>query len=343
MARTEKIKVILYGVGAMGRMTAGLMIEKGMDIVAAIDKYSHVGEDLGDVLELGHKMGVTVSDDPEKVLANTKADIVSVCAKSLIKDMQPIFVECLSHGFNVVSLAEEPFYPWRTKPEESAAMDAVAKKHGVTLTSTGIQDVMWLNLFCTLSACAVRIDKVIGRAVSDNNEYGEEATKSIGIGLTVEQFEERSRTQQVDPSWFGMTLEAIVSRLELKPVSIRDWVEPIVCDHDIYYKAADKDIKAGLVTGWRQISEIETENGPTFRAEFDSKICDTGEKECNRWEILGLPNIVMEIPFMDAPNIICSSIVNRIPDVINAAPGFCTLDKMPSPMYRTQKPEYYIG
>ena len=43
MARTEKVKVIVYGVGAMGRMTANLMLEKGYEIVAAIDKYAHVG------------------------------------------------------------------------------------------------------------------------------------------------------------------------------------------------------------------------------------------------------------------------------------------------------------
>ena len=343
MARTEKVKVIVYGVGAMGRMTANLMLEKGYEIVAAIDKYAHVGEDFGDVLGLDHKLGFTVSDDPDVVLSSTKADIVSICAKSLLKDMEPIFAQCLSYGFNVVSLAEETFWPWRIQPEASARLDKLAKDHGVTLTSCGIQDVVWLNAFCTLSACCHKMDKVIGRAVADQSPYGIEATKGIGFGLTVEEFNARTDLGEADPNWFGMTLEAIISRLQMTPTSIKDILEPVVVDHDVYYPGGDMTIPAGRVAGWNQITEIETAEGTTFRCEFISKICEKEGEEFHGWEIQGQPNMKQVIPGLEPPFIICSSIVNRIPDVINAAPGLVSLDKMPSPMYRSQLPETYIN
>lgn len=343
MPRAEKIKVIVYGVGAMGRMTAGLMTEKGYEIVAAIDKYAHVGEDLGDVLNLGHKMGITVNDNPEEVLSSTKADIVVVCAKSLIKDMQPIFEECLSYGFNVVSLAEETFYSWRSNPVESASMDKIAKEHGVTLTSAGIQDVVWLNLACTMSACCHRMDKIIGRAVADQNIYGEEATKGIGFGLTEEQFRERTKSGNVDPDWFGRTLEALAARLGMTPTKITNSLEPVLAEHKTHYAGGNRDIEAGLVRGWNQITEIETKEGTVLRSEFISKICDPDEPEFHGWEFVGQPNLKVTIPGLEPPYIICSSIVNRIPDVINAEPGFVSIDKMPAPMYRTKKPESYIN
>ena len=342
METTKKIKIICYGAGAMGRMTAGLLLEKGYEIVAAIDKYSHVGEDFGNVMGLDHKLGFTVSDKPEEVLKNTKADIVVVCAKSLLKDMKPIFEQCLSHGFNVISLAEESFWPWRICPKESTALDRLAKEKNVTLTSCGIQDVLWLNSCATLSACCHRIDKVIGRAVADQNPYGTEATKGIGFGLTVEEFNSRTDLGEADPNWFGMTLEAIISRLGMTPTSIKDILEPITTDHVVHYEGGNMDIPAGRVCGWNQITEIETAEGTTFRCEFISKICEEEGEDFHGWEIQGLPNLNMVINRMEPSYIICSSIVNRIPDVINAEPGMVTLDKMPSPMYRCQPPENYI-
>ncbi len=342
MARTEKVKVICYGVGAMGRMTAGLMLEKGYEIVAAIDKFSHVGEDMGTVIGLDHELGFKVSDDPDAVLSSTKADIVVVCAKSLIKDMKPIFEQILSYGFNVVSLAEETFWPWRICADASDELDKLAKKHGVTLTSCGIQDVVWLNAFCTLSACCHKMDKVIGRAVADQNPYGVEATKGIGFGLTVEEFNNRTDLGEADPNWFGMTLEAIISRLNMTPTSIKDILEPITADHIIHYDGGNTDIPAGRVSGWNQITEIETKEGTTFRCEFISKICEKEGEEFHGWEIQGQPNLSMIIPGLEPPYIICSSIVNRIPDVINAAPGLVSLDKMPTPMYLSLQPEFFM-
>lgn len=342
MARKEKIKVIVYGVGAMGRLTAKLMLDKGMEIVAVTDKYAHIGKDIGDVLELGHKMGIVVNGDPDAVLSSTKADIVAVCAKSLIKDMKPIFAQCLSNGFNVVSLAEETFYSWHSNPKESTELDKIAKEHSVTFTSVGIQDVLWLNLFCTLSACCHKIDKVIGRAVADQNIYGEEATKGIGFGLTKEQFYERTKSGDVDPDWFGRSLEAIISRLGMTPTKYSYRLEPVIAEHITHYSGGNRDIGAGLVRGWNQISEIETIEGTIFRSEFVSKICCKDEFEFNGWEIHGQPNLKLVIPEMDPPYIICSSMVNRIPDIINARPGFVSLDQMPSPQYRTQPPESYL-
>lgn len=234
------------------------------------------------------------------------------------------------------------FYCKRSNPEDTAELDACAKKNGVTLTSVGIQDVVWLNLFTTISAACHKMDKVIGRAVADQNIYGEEATKGIGFGLTEEQFRNRTDAGDIDPDWFGRTLEAIISKLGMTPTKYSSFLEPVLAEHDTHYDGGNRDIKAGLVRGWNQISEIETAEGTVFRSEFISKICDPDEPEYHGFEIQGQPNLSVMIPGLEPPYIICSSMVNRVPDVINAKPGFISLDEMPTPQYRPGSYEKYI-
>ena len=128
----------------------------------------------------------------------------------------------------------------------------------------------------------------------------------------------------------------------MTPVSIKDNLEPVTTDHTVHYDGGNMDIPAGRVMGWNQITEIETKEGTTFRCEFLSKICETRDEEFHGWAIIGEPNIRQVILGLEPPYIICSSIVNRTPDVINAASGLVSLDKMPSPMYRALPPESYI-
>ena len=61
----RRIKVIVYGVGAMNSVATRLMLEKGVDIVGALARSPQkVGRDLGDVAELGYQTGVLVEETP---------------------------------------------------------------------------------------------------------------------------------------------------------------------------------------------------------------------------------------------------------------------------------------
>jgi 4-hydroxy-tetrahydrodipicolinate reductase len=47
-----------------------------------------VGEDLGDVLELGRALGVTVSDDAEGFLSRVSADLAIIATKSRLRSIR---------------------------------------------------------------------------------------------------------------------------------------------------------------------------------------------------------------------------------------------------------------
>src|SRR5437762_1059035 len=67
----RRIKAVVYGVGSMGSVATRMMLEKGVDIVGALARSPEkVGHDLGEVAGLGFETGVTVEDDPDRVLSS---------------------------------------------------------------------------------------------------------------------------------------------------------------------------------------------------------------------------------------------------------------------------------
>ena len=49
----------------------------------------------------------------------------------------------------------------------------------------------------------------------------------------------------------------------------------------------------------------------------------------NRWTIYGDPDVTLEIKNPPTVGLTCSTLVNRIPSVINAEPGFVPTSQMP--------------
>jgi 4-hydroxy-tetrahydrodipicolinate reductase len=75
----RKIRAIVYGVGAINMLAVRYMLEKGVDIVGAIDVNPEiVGKDLGEVAGLARLLNVKITDDADTVLSKREADIAVV-------------------------------------------------------------------------------------------------------------------------------------------------------------------------------------------------------------------------------------------------------------------------
>ena len=85
----NEIKVLLYGLGDMGRRIAKAVLQKdGFEIVGAVDIFEGiVGKDLGEVLDLGKPVGVIVTDDVESLLLGIEANIAIITTTSYLKDV----------------------------------------------------------------------------------------------------------------------------------------------------------------------------------------------------------------------------------------------------------------
>lgn len=60
----HKIKVILFGMGIMGKQITRFLADKNVPVVAAVGRRSHIGEDIGELSGIGPS-GVSLLAGPD--------------------------------------------------------------------------------------------------------------------------------------------------------------------------------------------------------------------------------------------------------------------------------------
>ncbi|XVQ08623.1 NAD(P)H-dependent amine dehydrogenase family protein [Spirillospora sp. CA-255316] len=331
----EPIKAVIYGVGSMNSISTRMLLDKNVDIVAAISRSKHkVGKDLGELTGLGRKIGVPVTDDAQSALAECNADIAVIAVNSYMTDAVEQLRNCAEAGLNAVTLSEEALYPWNTSPEITAELDAIAKRTGVTLTGTGHQDTYWVNIVALMMGTSHRIDHVTGHASWNVDDYGPEVAGDQQVGKTSEQFEQWLRGAERPPTFGRNVLDALVADTGLTVKSITSTTRPDIAQAPMHSGALGLDIEAGQVIGFTDVDEIQTDQGPVFTFEMSGRVYRDSDGDINEWEIKGEPDLVLSNGTVPTQITTCTQLVNRIPDVINAEPGFVTTEKLPRLRYR---------
>lgn len=328
------IRVVVYGVGAMGTIATRLLVDKGAKIVGAVGRSpSKIGRDLGDVAGLERLLGVPVESDANSVLSRG-ADIAVVCVGSYLSTMRQHFETCLRNGLNVVTIEEETVFPWTTSPDHALALDALAKANGVTLAASGAQDVFWLNLISTLLGASHRVDRVTGHCRWNVDDYGPEVAGHLFIGETKAAFEEFVATSGWPEFVARQTLEALVARLGLTVKAITSDVSAVTFDAPIYSRSLNKEIPAGNMVGTIDRTVLSTQEGPLFEFTMEGRVYREGETDSNSWQVTGEPDLELNCQKTNYRFTTCSTLVNRIPDIIAAEAGLCSLDGLNPASYR---------
>lgn len=339
----RRITAVVYGVGAMNSIATRLMLEKGVDIVGALARSPEkVGRDLGEVAGLGFSTGVIVEDDAERVLSTRAADIAVIAIASYMPDMYEHLHRCAQHGVNAITISEEALYPWNTSPMQSAELDALAKANGVTITGTGHQDVYWVNLVSMVMATSHRIETVTGKASWNVDDYGPEVAKDQRVDTTVEDFDTWLAEAVRPPSFGKNTLGALVSDLGVTVTEQSSMTRPEVASEPVASSALGLTVDTGRVIGFTDIDTVNTDRGITLTFEMTGRLYLEGEADINDWTITGEPELHLSNPAVPTGMTTVTQLVNRIPDVINAPPGFVTIEKLPRPRYRTYPLGAYV-
>ena len=132
--RSEKIKVIFYGVGAIGSEVARFGLTRPwLEAVGAVDTDpAKIGHDLGEVLNLGQKLGVEVSGDPAALFKRVKADVVVLTTGSFLPAIYDQLEMAVRAGLNIVTSAEELAFPTLQSAKLAEQLDGLAKDKGIT-------------------------------------------------------------------------------------------------------------------------------------------------------------------------------------------------------------------
>jgi 4-hydroxy-tetrahydrodipicolinate reductase len=341
----NEVKVILFGLGPMGKMIAkGISEKKGLKVVGAVDILKDiVGKDLGEVLELDKNLGVTVTDDAEGLTSRVKADIAIIVTRSYLKDVYPQIALCVKAGINVISTCEELSYPYYKHPELSGEIDALAKKYGVTVLGTGINPGYLMDtLPITLTGACKHVESVKVTRMMDSSKRRIPYQKKIGTGLSPEEFRKMIEEKKIT-GHIGLveSIAMIASALGWKLDEIKKFpTEPVIAEKELV--TSYTTVKPGCVAGLKSVAHGIKDGKPVIVLEFISHAAV--EEEYDAVSIEGVPKICEKIAGgVQGDFGTVGVMVNMIPKVLNAKPGLVTMMNLPLPSAVTGDLRIYLS
>ena len=317
----SKLRIVQYGCGKMSKYTMRYVYEKGAEIVGAFDINPKViGMDIGQIMECEDK-GVVVSD-----VRN---------AKKILKELKP--------DACIITTCEEAFYPWNSNPVLTKKIDQIAKASGCTIAGSGYQDIYWGQLISSICGSTQSIKKIIGESWYNVEDYGIALAEAHGAGLTLDEFDKKiasvdrmsdeERQKIIDsgtysPSYMWNVNGWLCDKLGLTVTRQSQECIPETYDKDIESSTLGMTIKAGDATGMSAVVTTETKEGVTLVTKCVGKVYAPDEFDRNEWTVEGEPNTTITVQRPATVELTCASIVNRIPDLIDAKPGFVPTAEM---------------
>jgi 4-hydroxy-tetrahydrodipicolinate reductase len=309
--------------------------KKSLQVVGAITKRRNVGKDLGEVAGIGKKLGITVSNDIDAVLSQTKADVMVDATGAHTRAVFSHLLKAVEAGLNVVTICEEMTNPWLKEPELARRLDKAAKSHGVTVVATGTNPGFYLDVLPLMiaSACA-EVKKLRVQRVVDMSGIVDSLTvlSAFGIGLAPEEVERKLAAGEITLH-VGLpeTMHLLADALGWKLTEVREERKPVVSriarDFPPFVKIEPGQSYGCKYNGYGFI------DGEMVMS-FEGTLClsptlkTDGMEPCFTLWVEGDPEIKVSLEGVTIGHnimvVTAARAVNWIPSVVKAKPGLLT-------------------
>ena len=323
-----KLHVIQFGLGPIGAGVARVIASRSdFQIVGAVDiDPAKVGQDVGDVIGLGRKLGVKVSDNAPQVLKK-KADVVMHCTSSSLAKVEPELSAIIRAKHNIVSTCEELAMPYATKAGTRVAkrIDELAKKFKVTVLGTGINPGFMMDtLPIALTGVCQQVNGIRVNRVVDASKRRKPLQAKIGTGMTVEEFKAKAG-KQIRHVGLTESVASVGKAMRWKLDKIEETIEPVVAKSPV--KTQYFEVQPGFVTGVEQYGWGYSKGQKVV--ELHLKMCvDAGESIDEVW-LEGTPNIHSRVEGVHGDISTAAVAANCVRRVVAAEPGLVTMTDIP--------------
>lgn len=332
----ENVKVIIWGLGAMGGGIADMLLKKkGVDIVGVVDWEGKIGKSMYEYVKTprGDRADVVIGA-AEDVIKPGKADIVIICTDSFTRNVFPKIKYVVEQGINVITSAEEMSYPKAQEPELAAEIDRLAKENGVSVLGTGINPGLIMDLLVLIwTGCMQDVEHITSRRVNSLSPFGPTVMKEQGIGMEVADFlAKKASGEMAGHVGFAESVGMMAEGLGLTIDEFKQDMEPIVTDVD--RKSPYGFAAAGQVAGVSMTASASIGGKEFIKMDHPQQIEpeQVGVQTGDYVIIKGTPNVNMvNSPEIEGGLGTIAMCANMIPQVINAAPGLQTMLTLPVP------------
>ena len=328
---SEKIRVIIYGLGVIGRAAARLVTERaGMELVGAVDcSPTFAGHDAGEVLELGRHLRFNVTETLADTLAAAEADAVIHCTGSSFAGVLPQLTEIVTADLCCVTSCEEALFPRYRHPELAEELNTLCVAHGVGVLGTGVNPGFVMDTLVTVStAISQRVDSVRVLRVVDAGTRREALQRKVGAGMVKEDFDKLVAAGQIGHAGLLESLAFVTAALGWPTAQLSEQVAAVLTARAIRTKYLS--LLPGQGAGVKQVARAVLDGREVARLELQMYV--GADQPRDEIEIDGVPPVRLVVTGGTPGDLATPAIlVNMVPTLLTAGPGLHTMATLPLP------------
>ena len=321
VATTEPVRTVFFGVGTVA--TAALRLcrrRPWMEVVAAARNRSSAAN-----RPAAAWAGVPVWSDPEEMVETTRPDVALVATRSELGAVLPLIEMCARAGIHVISTSEELAWPEVEQPGTGASLQRTAEEAGVVIASTGINPGFAFDaLPLMLAGAAGDVSSIVVQRTLDASVFGQEVHRSLGIGYSEAGFRRAVGSRRVRGHiGFEESAHLIADRMGLRIERFDEKIEPVLADR--VYSLRGYTIEPPETAGVVQLATATVGGREWLRFELSLHVAPeaVGWETRDRILIRGEKELDFTIePGMPAVSTTAALLVNAVPAVLAARPGF---------------------
>jgi len=326
------LSATIYGFGVAGRELADHLLEhERFELRTVVDADPEItGERVSDLLDRTDDSDLVVT--PPAEAEPTHVDVSLVLTPSHLDDVMPVVETCVEAGSNVVTTAEELFYPMPAHASEFDRLNELAHEHGVSVLSTGMNPGFIMDLLpATVSGLCVDVDHLYMRRHVNAAPYHTGPSRS-GFGLEPAAYRERFAAGNINRGHVGLeqSLRYLEDALGFESDDVSELYEPIIAEAT--REAVHMTVPEGTVTGVHQrlFASVDGVVYVTLDLVMEVFAADADPMGIGEIRIEGTPPMRLQtVPSIPSLESTVGHVINSAPAVVEADPGYRTLLDLP--------------